>query len=400
MARGRPPKVTKTSGGSGNSTRHGSRQPRRIPSFASTAQDQLEQIAQLSTVVQDGDVVMTKDGDRGNSVDNSINTTPASSFDAPTIFSNGASFSSTLNDPLDPALHSSFRLDEMMMPDGRNAAQVALETFGAGIKIDSALCKKLATELALRPPTQRRTEQRLNIERRSNVEAVLCHITGQISPRQCKNCHKGHGPWTQCVVLEGQMCGSCSNCWFNASGARCTFHENNNNNNNNINNNLTMFGPVPFATIPNPLSSQLGSVSVPSLVSTPTLFHSSETSSQSPTGIPGSRSMSLAFLNNNNTNNSNNNNLDIDPQAFALVADAMAIGSGLSEKQRHITRVETAAKELAIRIADYQAFLQTTEGSNDEPQPSQHQILEQIHSQSSDQSVNGKASPAPSALLG
>jgi hypothetical protein len=53
---------------------------------------------------------------------------------------------------------------------------------------------------------------------------LLAHITGDLAPRPCKNCHKGHGPWTQCVVYDGQMCGSCANCWFNASGSRCTFH--------------------------------------------------------------------------------------------------------------------------------------------------------------------------------
>jgi hypothetical protein len=53
---------------------------------------------------------------------------------------------------------------------------------------------------------------------------LLAHMTGQSAPKPCKNCHKGHGPWTQCVVYDGQMCGSCTNCWFNASGSRCTFH--------------------------------------------------------------------------------------------------------------------------------------------------------------------------------
>ena len=105
----------------------------------------------------------------------------------------------------------------------RKAADVAFAAYGDSVKIDSALCKKLADEPARREPTQRRHDQRLNIERRSNVEALLAHVTGELAERACKNCHKGHGPWTQCVVYEGQMCGSCTNCWFNASGSRCTF---------------------------------------------------------------------------------------------------------------------------------------------------------------------------------
>ncbi|KAI1044028.1 hypothetical protein LB505_007706 [Fusarium chuoi] len=67
------------------------------------------------------------------------------------------------------------------------------------------------------------------MERRSNVEAFLAHLTGVQVSRSCKNCSKGHGPWSECIIYDGQMCGSCTNCWFNASGSRCTFHENNQN---------------------------------------------------------------------------------------------------------------------------------------------------------------------------
>lgn len=114
---------------------------------------------------------------------------------------------------------------QQQLPDNApTAAFIAAANYGEHLKIDSALCKKLAGEAAQREPTQRRRDQKLNIERRSNVEALLAHVTGQNAPRPCKNCHKGHGPWTECVVYDGQMCGSCSNCWFNASGSRCTFH--------------------------------------------------------------------------------------------------------------------------------------------------------------------------------
>ncbi|GAO14130.1 hypothetical protein UVI_02037820 [Ustilaginoidea virens] len=105
---------------------------------------------------------------------------------------------------------------------GQTAADIIMRVYPS-VKIDSTLCKKLAGEAARREPTQRRREQKLNIERRSNVEALLAHVTGEIASEPCKNCRKGHGPWTQCVVYDGQMCGSCTNCWFNASGSRCTF---------------------------------------------------------------------------------------------------------------------------------------------------------------------------------
>ncbi|KAF5963284.1 hypothetical protein FBULB1_13495 [Fusarium bulbicola] len=109
------------------------------------------------------------------------------------------------------------------------AGEVALETYGNRIVIDSTLAKKLAGEASLRPIRQRRSDMDLNMERRSNVEAFLAHLTGVQVSRSCKNCSKGHGPWSECIIYDGQMCGSCTNCWFNASGSRCTFHENNQN---------------------------------------------------------------------------------------------------------------------------------------------------------------------------
>ncbi|KAF5660805.1 hypothetical protein FCIRC_12037, partial [Fusarium circinatum] len=58
------------------------------------------------------------------------------------------------------------------------AGEVALETYGNRIVIDSTLAKKLAGEPSLRPIRQRRSDMDLNMERRSNVEAFLAHLTG------------------------------------------------------------------------------------------------------------------------------------------------------------------------------------------------------------------------------
>lgn len=104
------------------------------------------------------------------------------------------------------------------------AKDIAVEWHGNHINIDSMVCRRLGEEDAKRVPVQRRRQQKLNLERRSNVEALLSHITGDNATFPCKNCHKGHGPWTTCVVKDGLLCGSCTNCWFNASGSRCTFH--------------------------------------------------------------------------------------------------------------------------------------------------------------------------------
>jgi hypothetical protein len=53
---------------------------------------------------------------------------------------------------------------------------------------------------------------------------MLVQVAGDEAEQACKSCRKGHGPWTRCVVLEGSLCGSCANCWYNACGSRCTFH--------------------------------------------------------------------------------------------------------------------------------------------------------------------------------
>lgn len=106
----------------------------------------------------------------------------------------------------------------------RTTEELARDSGYGQLNVESALAKRLAREPGLRLAQQRRPDQQLNLQRRSNVEALFAHIAGELAPSACKNCHKGHGPWTSCVVVDGQMCGSCANCWFNASGARCSFH--------------------------------------------------------------------------------------------------------------------------------------------------------------------------------
>jgi hypothetical protein len=103
------------------------------------------------------------------------------------------------------------------------AAEIVHTLRHQNFRLDGTVCKKLASEPALREPEQRNPERILNMGRRGNAEALLCQITGQEAANSCKNCKRGHGPWSKCVVYAGLFYGSCSNCWFNASGARCTF---------------------------------------------------------------------------------------------------------------------------------------------------------------------------------
>jgi 3-dehydrosphinganine reductase len=116
---------------------------------------------------------------------------------------------------------ASHSMDPQLM---KTTEDYALTSGYGSLNIESALAKRLSKEPGLRLADQRRPEQQLNLARRSNVEALFAHIAGALAPQPCKNCHKGHGPWNSCVIVDGQMCGSCANCWFNASGARCSFH--------------------------------------------------------------------------------------------------------------------------------------------------------------------------------
>ncbi|KAK7967002.1 uncharacterized protein PG986_001279 [Apiospora aurea] len=129
------------------------------------------------------------------------------------------------NPMVDPHEHPDLDQHLEGEPSMTTTEELARDSGYQNVVVESALAKRLSREPGMRLATQRRPEQSLNLQRRSNVEALFAHIAGEMAPVPCKNCHKGHGPWTTCVVVDGQMCGSCANCWFNASGARCSFHE-------------------------------------------------------------------------------------------------------------------------------------------------------------------------------
>lgn len=200
----------------------GRRSVSRNSSFSSVAQEQLEQLAQdaasnVAVDARDLKASIARDEEDDNSA-------IGVGLNSEAMLSNNSGMLHNALDATPEATPFPTPINQTTNPPTRTAGDVALGIYGDSIKIDSALCKKLACEEALRDPGQRRTGQKLNMERRSNVEAMLAHVTGVQVARPCKNCHKGHGPWNQCVVYDGQMCGSCTNCWFNASGARCTFH--------------------------------------------------------------------------------------------------------------------------------------------------------------------------------
>ncbi|KUI64517.1 hypothetical protein VM1G_00877 [Cytospora mali] len=124
-----------------------------------------------------------------------------------------------------PAPLPSQQQQQQQQPQPKTTEQMAQESGYAGFKVDSAFAKRMARDPGQRLAEQRRHGQDLNLVRRSNVEALFAQIAGTEAQHPCAHCRKGQGPWTVCVVYSGQMMGSCANCWFNASGSRCSFHE-------------------------------------------------------------------------------------------------------------------------------------------------------------------------------
>ncbi|KAF5562668.1 hypothetical protein FPHYL_5550 [Fusarium phyllophilum] len=220
------------------------------------------------------------------------------------------------------------------------AGDVALEIYGNRIVIDSTLGKKLAGETSLRPIRQRRSDMVLNMERRSNVEAFLAHLTGVQVSRSCKNCSKGHGPWSECIIYDGQMCGSCTNCWFNASGSRCTFHENNQN---------SIYAPAPLY---HPQSAGMPTQPFQYAQLNPLAL---------PQGILPMNPEAAASV-------------YVDPQmrnqfanlpgpANNMVGNVVSNVAAMGQGERKFAQVERAAEELGIRIAELHDFLATSEGN-------------------------------------
>ncbi|KAH7001981.1 hypothetical protein EDB80DRAFT_67431 [Ilyonectria destructans] len=344
----------------------GRRSVSRNSSFSSVAQEQLEQLAQdaasnVAVDAQDLKVSIAhdeEDGDGGGGDDNSAIGVGLNSEASPNV----ASFPTPIN--------------QTENPPTRTAGDVALEIYGDSIKIDSALCKKLACEEALRDPGQRRTGQRLNMERRSNVEAMLAHVTGEQVARPCKNCHKGHGPWNQCVVYDGQMCGSCTNCWFNASGARCTFHENNHPQA------QTIFGSaVSVAHQPTLLYQQTPVPLPPMPHAAPGISQTVPTMPQlSPATVTMAAFPDMAHW-------------GLTDPTRRLVTQAMGDVVGFSRRERHLARIEAAAKELGMRVAEYDEYLRTPEGMA-EHQRAQEQAQAHLSDAGLDD-THSHASPLP-----
>ncbi|KAH9433595.1 hypothetical protein MCOR02_005643 [Pyricularia oryzae] len=212
-------------------------------------------------------------------------------------------------------------------------------------KIESALAKRLYKEPGMRPAQQRRPEQMLNLQRRSNVEALFAHIAGVEAVSPCKNCRKGHGPWHSCVVVEGQMCGACANCWFNASGARCSFHE-------------TRTGQGPSSSLhttqQHPGSHSMQTPSAPSPHDTYGVASPLNLAPQSHNGLPGPMNFNSSAMN-GNMNHSGGTTQDA---AVRLTLErSLQELRNADRKQRQLLKIELTTKQLALQIIEYEDMI-------------------------------------------
>ncbi|SPQ22771.1 cfa4933b-1dec-44f3-83b4-73de4837a35b [Thermothielavioides terrestris] len=214
-------------------------------------------------------------------------------------------------------------MDPSMM---KTTEEMARDSGYGELNIESALAKRLAREPGQRLAQQRRPEQVLNLARRSNVEALFAHIAGEPARVPCKNCHKGHGPWTSCIVVDGQMCGSCANCWFNASGARCSFHETRN----------PQLVPQHPAILP---ANNAGLANDPAY-----RFSASHPLLQPHGGAMGAVNHPGVLLTNN-------------PVLLQLVNRAMGEVRAADKATRQLIQIDITAKQLALQIAEYEEMV-------------------------------------------
>ncbi|KAH8879898.1 hypothetical protein GQ53DRAFT_670950 [Thozetella sp. PMI_491] len=243
---------------------------------------------------------------------------------------------------------------------GKATEDMAADSGYLDLNVESQLAKRLSAWPGLRLAHQRRPEQQLNLQRRSNVEALFAHIAGKLAKVQCKNCHKGHGPWNSCVIVEGQMCGSCANCWFNASGARCSFHE--------TRQNVIPAGSASHGHIVDPNGN---AYAVPQQMLGPQ--QAARLASLSLNATPLTNDATLRY------------NID---RAVNEVRAA-------DERARHLISIDIAAKQLALHIVQYEEYM-----ANNQAQQVQHQQVGQVQqlSQVQQQVPQGPQGQQPQGL--
>jgi len=91
------------------------------------------------------------------------------------------------------------------------------------LQANSKPTKAIAQMEILRGVELRPSRNHINLFQSQNCEAALAYSRGQVidGVQACRDCKRGRGPFAKCVILKGYLKGSCSNCHYSATGARC-----------------------------------------------------------------------------------------------------------------------------------------------------------------------------------
>ncbi|RFU23656.1 hypothetical protein B7463_g12682, partial [Scytalidium lignicola] len=86
--------------------------------------------------------------------------------------------------------------------------------------------QQLALMPAVRVPVLR-AGRTVTAGRIQNDEAQIGQMRGteNLGAAACRHCQNGYGPWIACVTVNGLFGGSCCNCHYNSSGARCSIRQ-------------------------------------------------------------------------------------------------------------------------------------------------------------------------------
>lgn len=69
----------------------------------------------------------------------------------------------------------------------------------------------------------------------------------------------------------------------------------------------------------------------------------------------------------------------LDDPTGRLIGHAMVDALGLTRRDRYVARIESAAEELGLRLAEYDEFLRTPEGAAEQEEFEEHERRHGIH---------------------
>lgn len=93
------------------------------------------------------------------------------------------------------------------------------------LQANSKPTKAIAQMELLRGVELRADRKEINLFQPQNCEAALAYSRGQVRNdiHACRDCRRRRGPFEKCVILDGYLKKSCSNCHYSANGKRCSF---------------------------------------------------------------------------------------------------------------------------------------------------------------------------------